>query len=108
MICDRSQTPPATSGRHSTHSQAHPERSGRIFFQLQAWDVLELNSAVALNTPVAKALDAVGIKAHANSKIAWENLTPPDRAEAERLLAVNVGPQKSVRMQTNTFARRKA
>ena len=23
--------------------------------------------------------------------------------EAERLLAVNVGPQKSVRMQTNTF-----
>ena len=36
-------------------------------------------------------------------EIAWENLTPPARAEAERLLAVNVGPQKSVRMQTNTF-----
>ena len=37
------------------------------------------------------------------AEIAWENLTLPARAEAERLLAVNVGPQKSVRMQTNTF-----
>ncbi len=37
------------------------------------------------------------------AEIAWENLTPAARAEAERLLAVNVGPMKSVRMQTNTF-----
>ena len=37
------------------------------------------------------------------AEIAWENLTPPARAEAERLLAVNAGPQKPVRMQTNPF-----